>query len=108
MACQGVHWFRGTLYACAKDLREFIMNWKDRIETDQNVLAGRPAIKGTRLPVSFILELLAAGSSETAILANYPRLCVDDIRACLLFASESLEPRKNSPIDKWIKGECCD
>ncbi len=70
------------------------MEWNERITVNPEVLGGRPAVKGTRLSVSFILELLAAGSSERAILDNYPQLSQDDIRACLRYASESLEPRQ--------------
>ena len=66
------------------------------------MLGGRPAVKGTRLPVSFILELLAAGSAEQAILANHPQLSVEDIRACLRYACASLEPPIDTEIDAWI------
>lgn len=80
------------------------MEWQARIATNPKVLGGRPAVKGTRLPVSLILELLAAGSGEKAILENYPQLSRDDIRACLRYASDSLEPKRNTPIDEWIRG----
>jgi uncharacterized protein (DUF433 family) len=59
------------------------MLWPDRIVVDPEVLDGKPVIRGTRLAVEFILELLAAGQSETDILAGYPGLTRDDIRACL-------------------------
>lgn len=78
------------------------MEWNERITIDPKVLGGRPAVKGTRLSVAFILELLAAGSSERAILANYSQLSTDDIRACLRYASESLEPPIDTEIDAWI------
>jgi len=48
------------------------MNWQERIVADPKVLAGKPAIKGTRLAVEFILDLLAEGWSEAEILQNYP------------------------------------
>lgn len=80
------------------------MEWNERITIDPKVLGGRPAVKGTRLPVAFILELLAAGSAEQAILVNHPQLSPADIRACLRYASESLEPKKSTPIDEWIRG----
>ena len=79
------------------------MEWNERITVNPEVLGGRPAVKGTRLSVSFILELLAAGSSERAILDNYPQLSQDDIRACLRYASESLEPPIETEIDAWIE-----
>lgn len=78
------------------------MEWNERITTNPKVLGGRPAIKGTRLPVSFILELLAAGSGEKAILDNYPHLSTEDIRACLRYAIASLEPPIVTEIDAWI------
>ena len=82
----------------------FTMYWKERIVTNKNVLAGRPAVKGTRLSVSFILELMAAGADEAAILAGYPQLCAEDVRACLRYAGEKLEPAVLSEIDLWIQG----
>ena len=82
-----------------------IMNWKDHIEIDQNISAGKPVVKGTRLSVSFILELMAAGSSESEVLASYPQLAREDIRACLRCASERMAYAENkSSIDDWIIG----
>jgi uncharacterized protein (DUF433 family) len=63
------------------------MPWPDRIVVDPEILAGKPAIRGTRLAVEFILELLAAGQSESQILSNYPGLKREDILACLSYAS---------------------
>ena len=79
------------------------MEWKARITTNPKILGGRPAIKGTRLPVSFILDLLASGADEKAILDNYPQLSSADIRACLSYASASLEPPITTEIDAWIE-----
>lgn len=79
------------------------MDWKDRIVVDPKVLGGKPAIKGTRLPVALILELMASGSSAASILAGYSRLSVEDIRACLRYASASLEPPVDTEIDAWIE-----
>ena len=55
----------------------------ERIVVDPKILAGKPVIRGTRLAVEFILELLAAGQSERDILTNYPGLTREDILACL-------------------------
>ena len=52
------------------------------------ILAGKPVIRGTRLAVELILELLAAGQSEEEILTSYSGLTRDDILACLSYASE--------------------
>jgi uncharacterized protein (DUF433 family) len=63
------------------------MSWPDRIAIDPAVLAGKPVVRGTRLAVEFILDLLASGESEASILGNYPGLTRDDILACLAYAS---------------------
>lgn len=59
------------------------MPWLERITVDPEVLAGKPVVRGTRLAVEFIVELLAAGQSEGEILKNYPGLTREDILACL-------------------------
>ncbi len=64
------------------------MNWQDRIVADSDVLAGKPVVRGTRQAVEFIIDLLAQGWSESDILANYPVLSTQDIRACLHYASD--------------------
>jgi len=74
------------------------MNWQERIVADPKVLAGKPVIKGTRLAVEFILDLLAGGWSESEILQNYPRLAHEDIQACLSYASALIKSEKVFPI----------
>ncbi|MFP4597173.1 MAG: DUF433 domain-containing protein [Persicimonas sp.] len=59
-----------------------------RIEQNRDVMAGKPVVRGTRLSVEFILNLLAHGASDDEILAEYQGLESDDIRACLLFAGK--------------------
>lgn len=66
------------------------MNWQDRIEINPAILTGKPIVKGTRLSVDFILELLANGWPEEEILRNYPGLTARDIRACLRYALETI------------------
>ncbi|AHH21655.1 hypothetical protein NONO_c68880 [Nocardia nova SH22a] len=58
-----------------------------RITFDPNQLGGRPCIRGMRIRVKDVLELLAAGESEDSILEDYPYLEREDIRACLAFAA---------------------
>ena len=58
--------------------------WTARIAIDDRVLTGKPVIKGTRLAVEFIIELLARGWSENEILENYPGIVIEDIRLVLL------------------------
>lgn len=63
------------------------MSWLDRISIDPAVVHGRPAIRGTRMRVSDVLALLAAGADEAEIVEDYPYLTVEDIRACLAYAA---------------------
>jgi uncharacterized protein (DUF433 family) len=70
----------------------------DRIVVDPEILAGKPVIRGTRLAVAFILELLAAGQSEQEILTSYPGLTREDILACLSYASYLAQEFKAYPI----------
>ena len=69
---------------------EPLQGWTDRIVIDESILTGKPVIKGTRLAVEFIIDLLARGWSEAEILENYPGIVVEDIRACLAYASATL------------------
>jgi uncharacterized protein (DUF433 family) len=70
----------------------------ERIVVDPEILAGKPVIRGTRLSVEFILELLAADQSQNEILTNYPGLTREDILACLLYASYLAREYKAYPI----------
>jgi uncharacterized protein (DUF433 family) len=58
-----------------------------RITWDPAQCGGKPCIRGMRIRVSDILEMLAAGVSEAEILTDFPDLEIDDIRACLRFAA---------------------
>lgn len=58
----------------------------DRIVIDSEVLFGRPVIKGTRIPVYLMIELLGNGLSETEVLYQYPTLKKENIKAALLYA----------------------
>jgi uncharacterized protein (DUF433 family) len=60
----------------------------DRISIDPNVCFGKPCIKGTRIWVSLILDFMADGETESQILATYPQLQPEDIRAALAYAAE--------------------
>ena len=64
------------------------MNPLERIAIDSSVRFGKPCIRGTRISVGDILEYLAGGMSEDEILADFPQLTRDDIRACLAYAAE--------------------
>ena len=59
-----------------------------RISIDPNICFGKPCIRGTRIWVSLILDFLASGESQDAILAEYPQLTRDDILAALAYGAE--------------------
>lgn len=63
----------------------------DRISADPAVLAGKPCIKGTRISVEFILELVASGGTIPEITRKYPQLRPEDVEQALRFAAESLK-----------------
>ena len=64
------------------------MPLSERIVLDPEVLAGKPVIRGTRIAVELVLELLAAGQSEQEVLANYPGLTREDVLACLAYSHD--------------------
>jgi len=70
------------------------MNWQERITVDPKVLTGKPIIKGTRMAVEFVIDLLARGWSTEQVLQEYDHITADDIRACLAYASEMLRTEK--------------
>jgi uncharacterized protein (DUF433 family) len=74
------------------------MDWKDRIVVDANVLVGKPVIKGTRIAVEFLLELLAEGWTHDQILKSYPHLTGEDIQAALHYAVETLKEERVYPL----------
>ena len=66
------------------------MKWQDYITSDPKILAGKPVIKGTRLSVGFILNLLAEGWSIEQILENYPNLILESLKAVFAFVAECM------------------
>jgi uncharacterized protein (DUF433 family) len=67
------------------------------ITLDPQIVSGKPVVAGTRLSVEFVIGLLADGWSEAEILANYPALTTERIRACLAYARDSLSSEKVFP-----------
>lgn len=67
------------------------MTNKSRIELDPRVCNGKPVIKGTRIPVSVVLEQVAEGLSWDQLLKDYPELQREDIQAALTYARESID-----------------
>ena len=67
------------------------LDWRKRITLDPETLAGKPVIKGTRISVEFLLELLADGWTHEEILENYPQLEKEDIQSALRYATDILK-----------------
>jgi len=74
------------------------MEWQNRILVDPDILVGKPVVKGTRLAVEFIVDLMAQGWSEADILRNYPGVTHEDILACLSYASAVLQEERVFPL----------
>lgn len=70
------------------------MTWQDRIVIDPAILTGKPTIKGTRISVEFVVDLLARGWSTDEVLQEYDHLAVQDIQACLAYASSMLQSER--------------
>lgn len=70
------------------------MNWQDRIVIDPKILVGKPVIKGTRIAVEFVVDLLGRGWTTEQILKEYDHLTAEDIQACLAYASEVLKSER--------------
>jgi len=70
------------------------MTWCDRITIDTEVLLGKPIIKGTRIAVELVVDLLARGYSVEQVVNQYDHITPDDVRACLAYAAEVLQSER--------------
>jgi len=70
------------------------VDWKDRIIVDPKVLVGKPVIRGTRIAVEFVVDLLGRGWTTEEILREYDHLTPEDIQACLAYAGEVLRSER--------------
>jgi len=70
----------------------------ERITVNPKVMVGKPVIRGTRLTVEYILNLLAHGATVAEIIGEYKGLTQEDIQACILFATKSLESTTCMPL----------
>lgn len=70
----------------------------ERITINLKIVVGKPVVRGTRLTVEYLLNLLAHGASFEEIIAEYEGLTRDDILACILFATKSLETTTFMPL----------
>jgi len=72
---------------------------QERIVRDPAVMVGKPVVKGTRIPVQLVLEYLAANPNFDELFADYPRLTMDDVRACFTYAQTLVakKERRSAP-----------
>jgi len=70
------------------------MDWRERIAVDSGVLVGKPVIRGTRIAVELVIDLLARNYSKEQILVQYDHITAEDIQACLAYASETLRSER--------------
>ena len=78
------------------------MNWQDHIISDNDILIGKPIIKGTRISVELILELFSIGWSKKMILDSYPHLTEDNLKALFAYLKECIENELYFPISKTV------
>ncbi len=70
------------------------VTYEDRIIQDPAIMAGKPVVKGTRIPVALVLEYLSRHPSFDELFAAYPRLTRDDVKACFAYAQAMLKGRR--------------
>jgi uncharacterized protein (DUF433 family) len=77
--------------------RSQMMSWQERIVLEPTILTGKPTIKGTRIAVEFVVDLLARGWSTQDVLREYDHLTEEDVKACLAYASDVLQSERVYP-----------
>ncbi len=80
------------------------MDWQDYIVSDPEVLMGKPAIKGTRLSIEFLVNLMSQGWSEERLLANYPRLRKEHLQAIFQFIRDDMRESLRYPFPEKVTG----
>lgn len=91
MLCSGGKPFQARVVYCAKPFQAQIMTWRERITINPDQCGGRPCIRGMRIRVIDVLDLLAAGLTREEILDELPDLEQEDIEASLKYARERLD-----------------
>lgn len=81
------------MYTSIGPFSDLTMEWRDHISVDPNVMHGVACITGTRIPVSVVLDNLASGISAEELLASYPGLTLEAVRASLAYAAELVSER---------------
>lgn len=76
--------------------------FRERIVIDPAIMVGKPVIKGTRIPVSLILNLLASGADNAEILKDYPDLADQDIHAAIAYAADRIDREADARLPRSI------
>jgi len=71
------------------------LTYKDRIVADHEVMVGKPVVRGTRIPVELVLAQLSENPDVEDLFAAYPRLKLEDVRACLQYAHDVAEKKSH-------------
>ncbi len=79
-----------------------MLNYREWITSNPNILFGKPAIKGTRIPVELILDELAGGMTIEEVIEAYPRLTHEAIYAALAFAADTIRMEVTYPLDQAL------
>lgn len=74
------------------------MNWRSHIVSDKDILLGKPVIKGTRISVELVLELLADGWTEAQVLQSYPNITAEDLKAIFAYLRDGMHQSMYLPL----------
>ena len=74
--------------------------YRDRIIQDPNVMVGKPVVKGTRIPVELVLQHLEENPDLNDLFAAFPRLTMEDVKACLACARAAVRNKRLHPVDR--------
>ena len=80
-------------------------NYVDRIVQDPEILVGKPTVRGTRIPVELVLAKLAHNPDLNELFADYPRLTIEDVKACLQYARVLVEKKDRAARRRAIAHE---
>ena len=74
------------------------MNWRSYIVSDKEILRGKPVIKGTRISVELVLELLADGRTEAQLLQSYPNITAEDLKSVFAYLRDGMHQSVYLPL----------
>jgi uncharacterized protein (DUF433 family) len=89
----GIRWAKRRIDRASRRAHPVLMNWRERIVSDPNILRGKPCVAGTRIPVALIPGYLASGKDAAAIIREFPDLAPADVAACLHYARDLADSR---------------